>query len=114
MPVATLLGPIGQTLLTGMIPPAKFELDGPFAVGSQLTTTQPGQAMHSVIRYVEPGCAATIEMQLPEGVISFHWTFEDLSETRSCITQRLALLTESAALIAQASMLEQSVPQGMK
>jgi hypothetical protein len=94
-------------------PPAKFELDGPFAVGSRLTTTLPDQVLHSVIRSVEPGCAATIEMQLPYGILSFHWTFEDLSETRSRITQRLVLSTESAALLAQASTLEQSVPQGM-
>jgi hypothetical protein len=95
-------------------PPAKFELDGPFEVGSQLTTTLPDQTMHSVIRYVEPGCAATIVMQLPDAVVSFTWTFEDLSETRSRITQRLALSTESAALVAQTSVLEQSVPQGMQ
>ena len=66
-------------------PPAKFELDGPFAVGSRLTTTLPDQTLHSVIRYVEPGYAATIEMQLPDGILSFNWTFEDLSETRSRI-----------------------------
>jgi hypothetical protein len=95
-------------------PPAKFELDGPFAVGSRLTTTLPDQTLHSVIRYVEPGYAATIDMELPDGVLSFHWTFEDLSETRSRITQRLTLSTDSAALVAQARVLEQSVPQGMK
>jgi hypothetical protein len=94
-------------------PPAKFELDGPFAVGSQLTTILPDQTLHSVIRHVEPGCAATIEMQLPQGVISFSWNFEDLSETRSRVTQRLALSTESDALVTQASVLEQTVPQGM-
>jgi hypothetical protein len=94
-------------------PPAKFELDGPFAVGSRLTTTLPDQTLHSVIRYVEPGSAATIEMELPDGVLSFHWTFEDLSETRSRITQRLLLSTESAALVEHANMLEQTVPQGM-
>ena len=66
-----------------------------------------------MIRSVEPGCAATVEMQLTDGVLSFYWTFEDLAESRSRITQRLALSTESAALVAQASVLEQSVPQGM-
>ena len=94
-------------------PPAKFELDGPFAVGSRLTTTLPDQTLHSVIRYVEPGYAATIEMQLPDGVLSFSWTFEDLPETRSRITQRLVLSTASPALVAQARVLEQTVPQGM-
>ena len=95
-------------------PPAKFELDGPFAVGSRLTTTLPDQTLHSVIRYVEPGYAATIEMQLPDGVVSSNWTFEDLPETRIRITQRLVLSTASPALVAQASLLEQTVPQGMK
>ena len=94
-------------------PPAKFELDGPFAVGSRLTTTLPDQTLNSLIRYVEPGYAATIEMQLPDGVLSFNWTFEDLPETRSRITQRLVLSTASPALVAQARVLEQTVPQGM-
>jgi hypothetical protein len=94
-------------------PPAKFELDGPFAVGSRLTTTLPGQTTHSVIRYVDPYHAATIEMQLSDGTLSFHWQFDDLSEMRTRITQRLVLSTASAALVAQASILEQSVPEGM-
>jgi hypothetical protein len=94
-------------------PPAKFELDGPFAVGSRLTTTLPDQTLHSVIRYVEPGYAATIEKQLPDGVVSFNWTFENLPETRSRVTQRLVLSTASPALVAQARVLEQTVPQGM-
>jgi hypothetical protein len=94
-------------------PPAKFELDGPFAVGSQLTTTLPDETLYCLIRYVEPGCAATIEMQLPDGVVSFHWTFEDLLETRSRITQRLVLSTASSSLVAQARVLEQTVPHGM-
>jgi hypothetical protein len=47
---------------------------------------------------------------LPDQTI---WTFEDLSETGSRITQRLVLSTASAALVAQASILEQSVPEGM-
>jgi hypothetical protein len=94
-------------------PPAKFELDGPFAVGSRLTTTLPDQTLHSLIRYVEPGYAATIEMQLPDGVLSSNWTFEDLPETGSRITQRLVLSTASPALVAQARVLEQTVPQGM-
>jgi hypothetical protein len=94
-------------------PPAKFELDGPFEVGSRLTTTLPDQTMHSVIRYVDPGQASTIEMQLPDATLSFQWLFEDVSEMRSRITQRLTLLTTNADLVAQASLLEQTVPEGM-
>ena len=94
-------------------PPAKFQLEGPFAVGSRLTTSLPDQTMHSVIRYVDPGHAATIEMQLPDATVSFEWLFEDLSEMRTRITQRSALLTTNADLVVQASLLEQSVPEGM-
>jgi hypothetical protein len=93
--------------------PAIFEVDGPFAVGSKLTSTLPGQTWHSSIRHVEPDRAATIEMQLPDGVLTFHWTFEDLPEARARITQRLALSAANEDLIAQAAVLEQTVPQGM-
>ena len=31
-------------------PPASFHLDGPFEAGSHLTTSLPGQTLHSVIR----------------------------------------------------------------
>jgi len=93
--------------------PAKFELDAPFAVGSRLTTNLPNQTMHSVIRYVDPGQAATIEMQLPDSTVSFHWRFDGLSEMRTRITQRLTLLTQNTDLVAEAGFLEQTVPQGM-
>ena len=91
-------------------PPARFELDGPFEVGSQLTTTLPGQTYHSIIRRVDPDRSATIEMQLTEGVLSFRWEFEDLTESRTRITQRLTLSTASAALVAQATLLELTTP----
>jgi hypothetical protein len=94
-------------------PPAKFELDGPFDAGSRLTTTLPDQTWQSILSQVEPQHAATIETQLPDGVLSFRWEFEDVSAKRSRITQRLALSTANTALVAQASLLEQSVPIGM-
>jgi hypothetical protein len=94
-------------------PPARFELDGPFDVGSQLTTTLPGQTYHSIIRRVDPDRAATIEMQLTEGVLSFRWEFQDLTESRTRITQRLILSTTNASLVAQANLLEQTTPVGM-
>lgn len=53
-------------------------------------------------------------MLSPGAVLCFNWTFEDSSETGSRISQRLVSATESAALIAQASVLERSVPQGME
>lgn len=96
-------------------PPASFHLDGPFDVGSQLTTSLPGQTFHSVIRDVIVGREATIEMQLADAVLSFHWTFEALSQNRTQITQRLALAgSKAGAFVAQASVLEQSTPEGMR
>ena len=93
--------------------PATFELDGPFDSGSRLTSILPGQIWHSIVRHVERNRSATIETLLPDGVLSFHWTFEDLPNARTRMTQRLLLLADSADLVAQASLLEQSVPQGM-
>lgn len=96
-------------------PPAKFELDGPFETGSRLTTILPGQTLHSVIRDVKAGREATIEMQLPDAIVSFHWSFEELSKDRVQITQRITLAGRNAkSFVTEASLLEHSVPEGMK
>src|SRR5262245_37364592 len=96
-------------------PPATFHLDGPFDVGSQLTTSLPGQTLHSVIREVIQDRRAIIDMQLPEAILSFDWNFESLSVDRTRITQRLSLSgTNADVLVAQASILEGTTPQGMK
>jgi hypothetical protein len=99
-------------------PPASFHLDGPFEGGSRLTTSLPGQTFHSVIREVVNGSRsneAVIDMQLPGATLSFQWTFESLSEDRTRITQRQTLSGANAqALVAQASMLEKSTPEGME
>jgi hypothetical protein len=96
-------------------PPATFDLDGPFDVGSRLTTTLPGQVWHSVIRDLKAGREATIEMQLPDAILAFHWKFEELSQDRTRITQRLVLSGANAnSFEAGASMLEQTAPEGMK
>ena len=99
-------------------PPASFHLDGPFDVGSRLTTSFPGQTLHSLIREVVKGSRtdeAIIDMQLPGALLSFQWKFESLSEDRTRITQRQTLSGANAeALVAQASMLEKSTPEGME
>ncbi len=64
-------------------PPASFRLEGPFDVGSRLTTSLPGQTLHSLIRDMIAGREATIEMRLPDAILSFHWKFENLSERRN-------------------------------
>jgi hypothetical protein len=96
-------------------PPASFHLDGPFDVGSRLTTNLPGQTLHSVIREVVEDCEAVIDMQLPDAIFSFHWKFESLSDKQTRITQRLTLSGPNAeAFVAQASILERTAPDGMK
>ena len=99
-------------------PPASFHLDGPFDVGSRLTTSFPGQTLHSLIREVVEGSRtdeAIIEMQLPGALLSFQWKFESLSKDRTRISQRLALSGANAeALVAQAGMLEKTAPEGMR
>lgn len=96
-------------------PPAKFELDGPFEAGSRCTTILPDQTLHSVIRNVRAERQATIEMQLLDAIVSFHWSFEELSKDRVQITQRIVLTGRNApAFIAEAGILEHTVPDGMK
>lgn len=96
-------------------PPAKFDLDGPFQTGARVTTTLPGETLYSVIRDLQPEREATIEMQLADAILSFHWKFEKLTEDRTQITQRLVLSGANAkSFVAQATAMEASVPDGMK
>lgn len=96
-------------------PPARFELDGPFEAGSRLTTILPGQTLHSVIRDVRAGRDATIEMQLPDAIVSFQWSFEELNKDSVQITQRITLAGRNAkSFVAEASVLERTAPDGMK
>ena len=69
-------------------PPARFHLDGPFENGSRLTTILPGQSFASVIRNVKPEREATIEMQLQDAILAFHWKFQELPKGRVQITQQ--------------------------
>ena len=96
-------------------PPATFHLEGLFADGSRITTQLPGQTLHSVIRDVEEGRAATIELELPNAVFCFHWRFDDLEGERTRISQRLVLSGEDAELfVDQARVMGQTAPDGVK
>lgn len=96
-------------------PPARFELDGPFEAGCHLRTILPGQTLHSAILDVKAGHGATIEMQLPDAIVTFHWSFEELSKDRVQITQRITLAGRNAeSFVAEASVLERTAPEGMK
>jgi polyketide cyclase/dehydrase/lipid transport protein len=98
-------------------PPATFELDGPFAVGSQGITRVPGQApLHWVIQEVHPMDTATIKMQLEGATFSSQWRFEGLAGGGTRLTQRIELEGENAeAYISQLdSTFRVSLPEGMK
>ena len=95
-------------------PPARFEFDGPFAVGTKLKTILPGQTLESVIREVLEGREARIELEVMGAVIAFAWSFEELDDRRTRITQRISLIGERAnSMVEQAKTLEKTVPDGM-
>jgi len=96
-------------------PPASFQIEEPFAAGTEITTNLPGQTLHSVIRQVSEGREAIIDLQLPDAIFTFHWTLECLTDNQTRITQHLQLSGVAAAsLVEQASVLEQTTPDGMK
>jgi hypothetical protein len=95
-------------------PPARFEFDGPFAVGTRIKSKLPALELESTIREMAAGHAARIETDVMGAVVAFDWNFEDLDGGGTRITQRIALRGAGAgALLGQAKLLEQSVPQGM-
>jgi hypothetical protein len=96
-------------------PPARFEFDGPFAVGTRVTTILPGQKFQSVIREVAPGSSALIEMDVGGASVQFCWSFSELATERAKIMQEIRLSGEaSAALVEPARAMERTVPDGMK
>ena len=97
-------------------PPAKFELEGPFATGSRGTTRLPGQEpLHWFVRKITPQSEATIEMQLDGASLSFHWRFEGLADGRTRLTQRVVLKGEKAeAYLSQVkAAFTANLPDGM-
>ncbi len=97
-------------------PPAKFELEGPFAVGSRGTTRLPGQEpLHWLIREVTPPETATIDMALDGATLSFEWRFDGLPDGRTRLTQRVVLSGENAGAFLSdvESAFRSSLPAGM-
>ncbi len=83
-------------------PPARFQLDGPFASGSWGTTVLPGQALlHWRIRDVQPGRSFVIEMPLDQAVLLFEWRFDAVAARRTRITQRIVLSGDNASAFAE-------------
>jgi hypothetical protein len=82
-------------------PPARFQLDGPFANGTWGTTRLPGrEPIRWHIRDSRPGRSFVIEMPLDRAVLAFEWSFEALSNHRTRITQRIVLSGDNAAVYA--------------
>jgi hypothetical protein len=80
-------------------PPAEFELEGPFAIGSRGSTRLPGQEpLHWFIREVAPPNAATIEISLDGAALSFEWQFEGLAGGGTRLKRRIVLKGEKADL----------------
>jgi hypothetical protein len=79
-------------------PPAKFELEGPFAAGSHGTTRIPGQEpLRWRLREINPMKSYTLEMALDRAALSFEWRFEGRAGGRTRLTQHIALSGENAA-----------------
>jgi len=98
-------------------PPARFELDGPFAAGSRGTTHVPGQApLRWLIRDVDPLNGATIELQLDGAVLSFEWRLEAISRERTLLRQRVRLQGKNAATLRDQveATFAITLPDGMK
>jgi hypothetical protein len=96
-------------------PPAQFRLDGPFRSGARLTTVLPGQELYWVIRDVEAGFGALIEMELSGAVVGLRWRFEEIAGERTRISQAVSLSGDGAeALVDQAKMFETNLPDGMR
>jgi len=67
-------------------------LDGPFEAGTHITTKMPGQEPHSAtLIVVEPPFHTLIEMQLVDALLHFDWTFEELADNRTGLTQHVVL-----------------------
>ena len=98
-------------------PPARFELDGPFASGAQGSTLLPGQEpLYWRIRDVRPPNAASIEMPLAGAMLSFEWRLEELGNERTRLNQRVVLTGDNAsAYLAQVrDNFDVNVSTGMK
>src|SRR6266850_1670688 len=70
----------------------EFELDGPFQTGTRLTSRMGGQEpRHSTLVEVEPPARVVIQMDLNDAVLRFAWTFEELPDRRTRLTQHVVL-----------------------
>ena len=67
-------------------------LDGPFQAGTKGTTKMRGQEpTHWRLAEVKPPERAIYEMELTEAVVHFTWTYEELADGRTRLSQHITL-----------------------
>ena len=82
-------------------PPARFELDGPFAEGSLGRTIFPDQEpVRWRVATVRPEHLFVIEVPLDRATLAFEWCFESLPDDRTRMTQRIVLSGHNAGAYA--------------
>ena len=92
-------------------------LDGPFQAGTRGTTKMRGQEpTHWRLVEVRPLERAVTEVELTEAVVRFAWTYEELTEGRTRMSQHIVL--EGPGAEANVPVMEQyfapNVGQGME
>jgi hypothetical protein len=92
-------------------------LDGSFQTGTRGTTKMRGQEpTHWRLAEVEPPERATYEMELVGAVVRFAWTYEELSDGRTRLTQHIML--EGPGAEAYVPFMEEhfvgNIPKGME
>jgi hypothetical protein len=92
-------------------------LDGPFQAGVKGTTKTTGlELVRWEIVSVNPGEGAVIEIPLPGAVARFSWSFKELANDFTRITQEITLIGERANSYAGqlGPDFEQGIKQGME
>jgi hypothetical protein len=92
-------------------------LDGPFQTGTRGTTRMRGQEpTHWRLAEVEPPGRVTYEMELSGAVVRFFWSYVELSDGRTCLTQHIVL--EGPGAEAYVPFMEEhfigNIPDGME
>jgi hypothetical protein len=97
-------------------PPARFELDGPFAVGSRGLTRLPDQEpIGWIFREVTPGEAATIEIPVDGAALAIEWKFAGPAEGPTRLTQRVVLTGQEAdTYLEHTKRYAANLPDGLK
>ena len=92
-------------------------LDGPYQAGSKGSTKMRGQEpIHWRLAEVEPPGRSVTEMQLTDAVLRFNWTYEELPDGRTRLSQQIVL--EGPGAQAYVPFMEEHIagnaPKGMQ